>query len=384
MSHLSILGTSKVVIPYIKNTSGSPTVTSALAASGNAIQFIGDIYLQNPLGGSKTISAAGGGSIIWRTGSSTFANGSSVFTVGLQDISTTTSPAQGDGVFDVKAVHTGSGITSAAINTSVMTSGSKTISHGTSIAIVLEFTTVAGADSVAVTYASTGSEVYASNMGNVVVDNLTGGVFAIPTTNGVPLAIIKFDDGSVGYITSSNFNAGASNINININSATANEYGNVITIPTTFYAMGIFSILNHTTGNAGDFELLLYSSPLTSAPAVERTITIDATQAGVSNLVRSTTRLFSTPFLMKANTPYAITARPTTSNNINLYYDDGITDSMPLQPPNNYAYAIRRLGNTGIFSDTNGGTAKTRLYRIAVFGFYMEQGVNNATYQIGF
>lgn len=379
MSHLASKGTIKTIVPYIRNNSTTPTTTSTLALTGKTVQFVGDIYLQDPLGGSKTISAAGGGSIIWKAGTSVFADGSSVFTVGLQDLSTSSSPGQGDGTFDVKAVFTGSGITTAAVNTSVMTTGSKTISHGDQVAIVLEFTTRAGSDSVVVTYAGNGYEVTSSIMGNCVIDNVAG---SYTLQSAIPSAIIKFDDGTTGFIAISNFIANASSTAYNSTTGTADEYGNLIKVPATFYAMGLTCLAVFSSGSS-DAELILYSAPLTSTPVAEKTITIDGTQLGGTGANRSVTRLFATPFIMKANTEYVVSLRPTTANNVSVYYEDGITDSMYLQPPNDIAYAVRRLDNTGAFADTNGGTAKTRLYRCAVIGFYIEQGVNNATFQIG-
>jgi hypothetical protein len=65
--------------------------------------------------------------------------------------------------------------------------------------------------------------------------------------------------------------------------------------------------------------------------------------------------------VLSANTPYAVTIRPTTTNTLRSFYTDvyeaahWLTWGTPLD-----CYAVRRLDNTGAFSDDNGGTAKTR------------------------
>lgn len=380
MSHIAGYGVVKTTLPHWRYSATTPITTITLNAAGETAQFIGDIYLENPTGGSKTISAAGGGSILWRSDTTTFANAGSTFDIGIQDVSTASSPAQGDGTFDVKASFTGGGggVSTAAINTSVMTTGTKTIAHGDQVAIAFAMTARAGADSIIVGAAGTGTEVNASAIGSVVVDN-TGGTYA--PISGYPLAIIKFDDGTIGYISSTSFIASSGTTAINSTTGTADEYGNLIVVPWTFHAAGIHDILNFVD-NAADCELVLYSDPL-GTPVAERVITIDATQLGITATARPVTKLFSTPFLMKANIPYAVTVRPTTANNVTLYYEDGVTDSVRIHPPNSYAYGVRRLDNTGAFSDTNGGTAKTRVYRCSVFGYFIEQGVNSTTYQIG-
>ncbi len=381
MSQINSIGTNYQTVPFQRYSSSSVGTASTLNATGETTQIVGSVFLENPLGGSKTISAAGGGKIVWFTGTVTFANAGTTFVVSIQDVSTASSPGQGDGVNDVSVTYTGGGggVTGTAVQQSVMASGSKTIANGDLIAIVLSMTARGGVDSIAVQHAPTGTEVNANILGGSIVENTTG-VYA--NTSAYPMAYIVFDDGSVGYMYGFAMQAAINTVTINSGTGTADEYGNLIKLPYTFYALGI-EVMVSLAGNSSDFELLLYSDPL-GTPTVQRTLTADATMASATATTRFVGLYFSTPYMMSANTPVAITCRPTTVNNLSIYAFDGDgVKSDKIHPPNNYVYAVRRLDNTGAFSDYNGGTAKTRMMSIYLVGYYVEQGVNNCSYQLG-
>jgi len=111
-----------------------------------------------------------------------------------------------------------------------MTTGTKTLNHGDLIAIAFDFTTRGGADSVTVTYGP--SNPIARNLPCVM--NNTTGAFA-KQGGGTPNVYIKFDDGTIGWIDGGYFfTLINSNVLINVASATADEYGNLINLPETF------------------------------------------------------------------------------------------------------------------------------------------------------
>ena len=363
-----------------------PIDPSAVAASvitvnaaGETLWFCGYITLENPLSGSKTLSAAGGGKIVWYASTVTFANGSSTFKVGIQDLLFGSgSVAQGDGTFDVEASFTGGGggITNNATNESAMTSGTKTIAQGDLVAITFTMTARSGADTVSVLAQSPG--VYTANMNYPVSSNNTVGATAATAIR--PNAYIVFDDGTVGWIYGTAYISGAmASITYNSGTATADEYGNLIIPKDIFHAAGIGGLIANTTAGA-NFEAILYSDPL-GTPVAERTTTVTqaTTAAQTGGII-----LFSSPFRMKAGTPYAIAIRPTTTTSIVQYYHDGHTTAAAAKvgPPNANCYAVRRLDNSGAFSDYNGGTAKTRLMILSAIGMHIPQNRNQAGYQL--
>jgi len=361
-------------MPRILSTDFVTSGSVVLNATGETCFMIGQVWLEGG-SGSKTISSAGGGSIVWRSGSVTFSNGSTVFDVGIQDISTATAPAQGDGTYDVKASFTGGGggVTANATQTSVMTTGTKTITHGDFVAIGIAMTTAAGADSVAVTTSATD---VTANMPCVTAN--TGGSYSRQNT--APLVYIVFDDGTKGWLWMTDFHyVNNTSVTYNLDSATADEYGNIIIPKVTYFATGIRATLDiNVTAN---IELILYSDPL-GTPVAERTITFDAEMSGTA-AVNNGYFMFASGYTMRSNTTYAIAVRPTTTSSISAYYLDTVAGAALLGAPNDNAYACRRIGNSGAFSDYNGGTAKTRLMNMSLVSNYADQGINKGNYHIG-
>jgi len=368
------LATQVLRLPEILANGFTTNSTVTLNATGETCFMVGQVWLAGG-SGSKTISSAGGGSIVWRSASVTFANGSTVFDVGIQDVSTSTAPAQGDGTFDVKASFTGGGggVTANATQTSVMTTGTKTITHGDFVAIGIAMTTAAGADSVAV---NTANISVAQNMPCVTAN--TSGSYARQSAH--PCAYIVFDDGTKGWLWLTDFHhVNNTGVSIASNTGTADEYGNIIIPKVPFYATGMRATIDiNVTAN---FEAILYSDPL-GTPVAERTITFDAEMSGTASGADGYF-MFSSPYLLKPNTTYAIAIRPTTTNSLSVYYIDSVAGAVLLGAPNDNAYACRRLDNTGAFSDYNGGTAKTRLMNMALVSNYADQGINKGNYHIG-
>jgi hypothetical protein len=171
---------------------------------------------------------------------------------------------------------------------------------------------------------------------------------------------IEFDDGTAGWIafTPGLISTISTTLAFNSGTGTADEYGNYLqtTVPVT--AVGIWCSVQPAS-NAADFELVLYSDPL-GTPAVVEAITFDATMAATAAADRPIYLAFSTPRALAANTAYAITLRPTTANNVTTRYEDQPALFKNSRPFGDNWYAVRRLDNTGAFSDYNGGTAKTR------------------------
>lgn len=380
MSYIKSLQTVLTTLPHQRYSTATAGSVSVLNVTGETAQVLGYVHLENPLGGSKTISSSGG-KIIWMTGSVTFSNGSSTFTVGIQDVSTSSSPGQGDGVNDVSVAFTGGGggITANAVQQSAISSGSKTIAHGDLVALVFAFTARQGIDSITISHTPVGTEGNPSVLGGAVIDNTSGAYTAV---SAYPKAYIQFDDGTVGWFFGFAMQKTITTITYNSTTGTADEYGNLINIPYTFHAIGIEAMLSFAD-NSSDCELLLYTDPL-GTPAVAHTITVDATQISTTAAARFVSKPFSSPYLITANTPIGISCRPTTANNLSIYaFDgDGIKSDV-IHPPNSYIYGISRLDNTGAFSDYNGGTAKTRLVSIWLYGYYAEQGVNMCSGQVG-
>jgi len=363
------------------NTGTVATNSNAIAATGDAVCYVGTIILENPNASAKTISAAGGGSITWRTGTVTNANAGTTFDVGIQDVSTATAPSQGDGVYDVKATYSGAGaLASNTAYTTTMSSGSKSITNGQMICVSFTMSARGGTDSVVI------ANSYGDYLGNAqllpAVTKGTTGSF-VRTSNALPNCYIKFDDGTIGWFYGAYYtNVGTTSFLFNSGTGTADEYGNLIQVPYTFEASGV-SVVVYSASSSADYEVILYTDPL-GTPTAVRTLTVDATQIAVTSSLSPANIAFTTPYKLKANTPYALTVRPTTANNLQVsYIDPANAAAAKTVGVGNQFYAVRRLDNTGAFSDYNGGVAKTRIMVMRLLGSSMEQGVNNAQHHIG-
>lgn len=347
----------RTLIPSIEcPTSIFALASTTLDAATEALHYCGQVYLEGG-SGSKTISSAGG-KIHWRTASTiTFANAGTTLRVGMQDVSTTTAPTQGDGTHDVYADLVGGTDTIAGSTAyaTAMESGSKTISHGDKVAIVWEMTARGGTDSVQVTHSTDGQ------LSDVNFPTLTSYLASTwAKVNGMPLALIEFDDGTYGVIFGGQMQTtgAGTNVSFSVNTATADEYGNIFSFPFPVVVDGFWAMAVPAS-NAADFEVCLYSDPL-GTPSLIEAVAVDATQSGTVASMRNIALMFSSPRTLAQNTTYALTVRPTTTTSVTVQHFDMSVGAINMSALGQNCYAVRRLDNTGAFSDYNGGTAKTR------------------------
>lgn len=367
-------------IMIVEGTLALATANPAMDAASEQVHYIGQMYLQDG-SGSKTISSAGG-KIHWRTGTVTWATAGTTVRVGIQDLSTTTSPGQGDGTFDVYAdlVQGVDTLTSSTITPTAMTNGTKTIAHGDLIAVAFNMSTRNGADSVI-------TQSFAAGFSPISYQT-PATMLGTPTfarQNSLPNIIVEFDDGTIGWIAMScPILGGSTTLAFNVNTGVADEYGNVFTVPVPMTAAGITTTIQPTSVSA-DFELCLYSDPMNSPVLVGSAIAVDATQMGNgANNSGTAAYLFSTPQVLKPGITYAITVRPTTTNNVSICYTSvGASNQWQPFTLGDSCYAIARIDNSGAFTDYNGGTAKTRRINISLIVEAFNDRSGNATSLIG-
>ena len=361
------------LIPYPSGTKGVSVSNATLDATGEEYHVVGHIMLQNgAAGGSKTISSAGG-KIHARFGATTFANAGTTIRVGIGAVSTTLNPTAMSGspaatpdVYDelVGATDT---ITSSTIKTITMSTGTKTITDHDLVAISFNMVSRAGADSVLV---ATNTDSHTANFSRPAGSLYLAAAWT--KTSQIANVLIEFDDGTFGWIEHAtelqppHSSTGSVTTAFNSSTGTADEYGNLINFKTYSTIHG--ARLSYSPDNAAaDFELILYSDPL-GTPVAERTLTVDATQTNIAAATSNAFNgMFPTAFLASPNTDYAICVRPTTTTSLTLYgYDHVPVDVLLMSGvSSDKCYAVRRLDNTGAFSDTNGGTAKSRRYFIS-------------------
>ena len=375
MALQAIIGGGTLLIPNEINQlfNGTPSNSDSvpLDALDEALHIVGRLVMQDRgAGGTKTLLTTGGASKIhWASGATSVLNAASVLRVGLQTVDLANGPAsRGDGVFDIYKDVAGT-LAASTWHNAVLNAGSnQTLTNGDLIAVCFQLTTFTAADNVFFRCGITSNSGLSGGTGYTHI--LSSGTVFNALSN-VPNVMIEFSDGTIGWLAETfPFHTAAGN-SFNVGTATADEYGNVVRLPVPFKSDGVQV---GAFAPAGDCEIIRYSDPF-GTPTVQRSMTVDA-NAVLASAVRRMPIIWSTPFTGAKNTDYAITVRPTTVTNVSLYYfDAGSALAMTAHPLGQDCYAVRRLNNTGSFSDYNGGTAKTRRHFMSLSISHLDDGV---------
>lgn len=308
MSLISLQGSIPLASIPVPTTSVSTSVT--LDAAGESAALIGKVHLEGRTG-SKTISSAGG-EIWFATAAVTFANGGTNLRVGIQDVDATTGLE--DTTWDVYKDFTGGGggVSTSVYNAAVMASGSKTISHGDIVAVVVEMTTRGGADSVVLQRMSVIASGSLPNQIGFPYGTADTGTLAKASL--MPIVFLKFDDGTFGWIQGTcPYYLPAQNTRHSFSSSTTpDEYAAVFRLPfkCKIDAVGIDCDQIDSTDAP---EIILYSDPL-GTPVADVTLTPDMDEfQGLGIVNGGAVFQLASEYTIEANTWYALSVRPTTT-----------------------------------------------------------------------
>lgn len=351
MSLAAITGMPIIAVGHA-NRQGTAFLTTAsnliMDAANEAAIMVGHLWWED--GGSHTIDTTGSSSIQWRSGAITFANAGTTFKVGIGAVDATTGPPVravnvADVITqDVAAVLTGAGggVTANAWQTSVPTTGTKTIANGDLVAVSMQMTARGGVDTI---QASTVAYVVTSP--RPVVTSFTSGAYGNSGT--LPNVVVVASDGTRGYIYGGSVASLTTTTQTWNNTSGTKEYGNILRFSFPVRAYGI------VVGNsfAGNCDLVLYSDPLGTPAAMSGgTISVDLNQISTSNVLSDGRFLLASPIDLAASTDYAVIAKPTSATNVGMNYktynDAGHQNSDWLGAD---CYAINR--NTGAFASQN-------------------------------
>lgn len=329
--------------------STSSAETAVMDAAGEETFLMGPIFIDGRPASAKTISSAGG-KIHFLPGTTTFANAGTTLRVGIQDVDATTgTPARGDGTFDVydDLVGATDTITSDTYKTVTMSSGTKSITHGDIIAISFSMTARGGADSVRLRGSSSGD---ALRFWPQITVNAPAATYTSQLR--FPNAVIEFDDGTLGWIYGTvPVTGGATTVTYD-SGTTPDEYGSTVKFTRPVTIDGLWGFIGAIT-LSGSIEAILYSDPLGTPAAVSGgTITIDPDMRNANgNAMWS--GLFAAPITLAANTKYGICFRPTTADDMRVfYYTFSSANFQKALPGGTDSTYITRTDNTGVFTET--------------------------------
>lgn len=346
MSLQGLYGSKRALIGPTIIQAGTTAISSSVNVTVDAVNesahFIGRIEWED--GGSHTVDTSGSSSIAWRSGASTFANAGTTLKVGIGAVDTGTGPpARASNTtdvvnYDVVASFTGGGggVTSNAWQTSVPTSGTKTIATGDLVAVTIQMTARAGADSVIVQW-------YGSNaQQRPTTTTFTGAAYSTP--GGTPNVIIRASDGTYGWFAGG-FVTSLIQPRAWNSTGTPKEYGQLYKLPFPVKIYGLYGWCNCSA----DFDVVLYSDPL-GTPVAEKTASIDLNVVSVAS-ARYFEEWFSTPYTTTTDQLIGAVYKPGTSNITAYYATLGNAAHRVAHPWGTQGYGISR--STGAFSDIN-------------------------------
>lgn len=359
-------------VSYVGSTGIAFVTAGTLNAATNKVAFMGNVFI-NGRATSKVLSSAGG-KIDWLPGAVTWATANSAIQVGIQDVSTAAGPVQPDGSFDVSGtlVQGTDTITASTWKSTTMGTGSKTIAHGDFIAIVLDMTVRNGADSVVVN-GLTGINSLRP-CGNVY----TSSAWGTPTASSFsPLAMITFDDGTLGWIDGTLPASAIANTTYTDGSAT-DEYGMLFQVPwdCDIDAIGGCFCL---VGDTSEATLTLYSTPTGTPAAISGAqLNLLGEQRISATNARNSVYLLPSIVRLTRNTNYVLALKATGAGNILMLFMT-LADAAfraALSGGTTLAQATRNAGS-GAFTVTATTTVGFMFVRIAAVAGYQGFGIGS-------
>jgi len=281
------------------------TTNQTMDAAGESFFAVGHILLSSGPGTSKTFDS--GCKLHWRAGAVTLSNGSTNFRGGIQDVTaagvnddTWTSEPQGN-------YTSAAAPTASVVNSLTITSGSRSITHGDLIAAGFEMTARGGADSVVIPRAGAFNSVASHSAAD------TGSGPALVQGSG--FFTLEFADGTVGWFDPYSFAHIFEASAAFGSSSTPDEIALVFRLPVKAQVYGAFMYLANLAA-ADDFNVILYSDPL-GTPVAERSVVQDMAVAATGNYwSRPWSAPVDSPFTLNANTDYALSLLPSTTNTL--------------------------------------------------------------------
>jgi hypothetical protein len=304
--------------PYPKAMPFGNGTNILLDASGEKGAFIGRLHIDGRPGTSKTLNTSGSSKIGFGVGTDVFANASSEFRVGIQGVNTSGPVAQPDGTWGAYAA-----ITTAANSTPVLasddqwieavpTSGSSTLSEGDLIAVVFDFVTRAGSDSINISTGITGHPAILPTT-NAYVGTPAWQTSAASGAGQFPNVVITFSDGTLGTIDGIYTLGTGASITWS-SSGTPDERGMIFQVPFDCKVDALWAQLR-TVDATSDCTLKLSSSP-TSSRSTLASVALDAAQLGATSADGIAVARLASEVSLSANTDYCVSLLATGAGNV--------------------------------------------------------------------
>jgi hypothetical protein len=338
-------------IAYVGNAGGRSVPTSCtLDAAGEKFAMIGHVFWADKSGSAKTFSTSS--TISVKFGSVTFADASTTLRIGIQDVATSTvTLTQPDGTFDVYADIAGNSgtITSSddnIVKTLTMTTGTKSITHGDLIAVVLDLTARAGSDSLQIL----GNYSESNVLRPISVNDIGSGWADLSvSTAAQPLVMLIANDGTRGILKGGVFHKAGATYPLQA-STNPNRRGLIFQVP---FACKVDSLcfVGAAASASADGSLKLYSTPL-GTPTALATVSLLGEQMNNSVNERPGIYGLASEVELSADTDYAVIVEGTGTADITIgYIEMNSADDRTVNGLQNCRGAYRN-GDSGAFTES--------------------------------
>lgn len=296
MDNLPMRGTDLEFATILRNTT----------VAGSGVAFIGRVFIADG-SASKILSAAGGGSISWLAGIISVTATTAIHAFGIQDVNTAVGPpGKPDGTYDVSATITGSGgavYSSSNWNTTAMTSGAKTLSHGEFYAFVQTMVSSASVGGLRLRgWDSAGSPSPAMTTYAVTFSATVATALASATN---PNVLFNCDDGTLAWLQGAPAVSSLTSVSIS-SGGTNNEYGMRFVLPWTSTVDELGVMVG--ASSAADYTVVLYSDPDVTPVTITAIPVLAETHSTVSALTWQAIPLRE-PVTITASTTYLLGIR---------------------------------------------------------------------------
>lgn len=321
---------------------------------GEKMVYIGEVCFPEGPGTSKVFSTSGPAQIGFYTDTQTVWNtANTTLRVGLQDLGTGNQPAIPDGTWDVygEMVQGTDAMGDDGWNECLMSSGSKTLTHGDLVAVVFELTVRNGSDVV---------EFVGLRMGTTnsrmlpQVNAYLSSAWQTASLNHLPNVTLKSDDGTLCGLAGCWPFEGVTNTFFD-NADTSNEYGMVLRPPFNCKVGGGWAQAVFWSSGDAYCEMKLYEDPFGSSPVLLASKVIPANVTANTASAGGFTFLFDSYVELKADQDYvlAMLSKHTTDQVRFDAYLVNDASHLALCPMGANSYLVSRGGSSGAFSVSN-------------------------------
>jgi hypothetical protein len=281
--------------------------STVIDATGEKIAFLGQVW--NKDRATKNLTKVG-----FRFGTVTKASGSAL-TVSLQNVATAGGlPYQPDEVQDqtVAIANGDSGFTSNVWYQTGAFSASRSVAFGELLAVVVEFDGSGRLGSDAVNFHAFGLAA------TTVVNEVTGTVLKTASWATVAVStniVLEFDDGTFGCLAGNSQIASAQSAAAYNSGSGFDELALEFQVPFACKIDGCW-IRMRVAGSTSDFDVVLYDS----GGGTLASVAVDAMQLAISGTNDRIATFTFAETELAINTTYRLSIKPTSGNNVTLYY----------------------------------------------------------------